>query len=116
MSTKVVKKKSAEKKSADNKKKPNTQTIRRKKYSTVLEGMQPGSQGYQVLDHMIRKGKTTSLEIATLFYLTNPSAVMSDLRKRLAKEGVGGIETKMVAKTGEYGKIEKKYGEFSLIV
>lgn len=70
-------------KSAD--KKSNTQSIKRSKYITLLQGMQEDSQTYLVLKHLIKKGHTTSLEIATLFYITNPTAVISDLRKKGAE-------------------------------
>ena len=72
--------KNKSKKSAD--KKPNTQTIRRKEYITKLQSMQEGSQPYTVLMHLIKRGHTTSLELATVFYIANPTAVISALRDK----------------------------------
>ena len=80
------------KKSADYK--PNTQKLRQKKYNTILSSMQEGSQRYKVMKHMIQRGHTSSLEIQTLFYITNPTAVISDLRKKGAVITAARIEPK----------------------
>lgn len=103
--------KKQEKKSAD--KKPNTQTIRRKKYTTVLNSMQAGSQCYEILKLLIRKGSTTSKEIEDELDIISPTARMSELRNP-QKWGLPITKT-VITKTNKHGK-QITYGKYTLEV
>lgn len=103
-------KKNAKKsKSAD--KKPNTQAIRRSKYNSILNQMQAGSQCYDILALLIRKGSTTSREIESELDIVSPTARMSELRN---KWGLPITKT-TIKKNNKKGKLVT-YGKFTLEV
>lgn len=105
--TRVPGKKKA--KSAD--KKSNTQANRRKKYKPILDKMQEGSQNRKILELLIRKGNTTSMDIIMSCNITNPTARMSELRNHY---GLPITKTTIVTKNDEGHRVS--YGKYTLEV
>lgn len=71
-----------------------------KEYKPLLEKMQPGTQNYCILKHLMYRGTITAAEAVTDFHCYRLSARIADLRAM----GVN-IETQTATKKGEFGII-----------